>query len=476
MDTTIVTPLAYLVSAVLFVSGIKKLSSPATARSGNTRASLAMLVAIVATLLDRQILDWTTVAAAVIAGAVIGGILARWIQMTAMPQLVAMFNGFGGAASAAVAAAEFIRVGGGGAALEAGDGATIVLSTLIGAVTFSGSLVAFGKLQGIVTGKPLTFPLQKTLNALLFLGIIVIGMSLAGLDVGTSLLQVFQVNALDMGGTLFVALVAGALILGILLVIPIGGADMPVVVSLLNSYSGLAAAATGFVLGNMILIIAGALVGASGLILTQLMCKAMNRSLGNVAFGAFGTDGPKARVKAGERPVRDVDAQQAAMILAYAGSVAVVPGYGLAVAQAQHELKKVCDLLEERGVTVRFGVHPVAGRMPGHMNVLLAEADVSYDKLLDLEEINAEFDSTDVVLIVGANDVVNPAARDPDSVIAGMPILDVDRARNVIVMKRSLSPGFAGIDNDLFYMDHTLMFFGDAKQAMTDLVKEVREA
>ena len=472
MHTTVIAPIAYLISAVLFVSGIKKLSSPATARSGNARASLAMLLAIVVTLLEHRILDWTTVVAAVIAGGVIGGILARYIQMTAMPQLVAVFNGFGGGASAAVAAAEFVRVGTGGSALGLGSGVTIVLGTLIGAVTFSGSLIAFGKLQGFVTGKPVTFALQKSLNALLFLGILLVGAGLAS----DSVMDLLGLAGADIGVHLFIGLVAAALLLGVLLVIPIGGADMPVVVSLLNSYSGLAAAATGFVLGNMMLIIAGALVGAAGLILTQLMCKAMNRSLGNVAFGAFGTEGQTARVKAGERPVRDVDAEQAAMVLAYASSVAVVPGYGLAVAQAQHELKKVCDLLEERGVTVRFGVHPVAGRMPGHMNVLLAEADVSYDKLLDLDEINAEFDSTDVVLIVGANDVVNPAARDPDSVIAGMPILDVDRARSVIVMKRSLSPGFAGIDNDLFYMENTMMFFGDARDQMSELVKEVREA
>ena len=474
MDTNIIAQIAYLVSAILFVSGIKQLSSPATARSGNVRASVAMLLAIVVTLLDNRILDWTTVAAAVIAGAVVGGVLARRIQMTAMPQLVAAFNGFGGGASAAVAAAEFVRVSGTGPGLAAG--VTIVLSTLIGAVTFSGSLIAFGKLQGIVTGKPVTFPLQKTLNALLFLGVLWVGAWLAQVGIGTAAPSWFGPIAADMNHSFFIALVAGALILGVLLVIPIGGADMPVVVSLLNSYSGLAAAATGFVLGNMMLIIAGSLVGAAGLILTQLMCKAMNRSLGNVAFGAFGTDGPAIRAKTGERPVRDVDAEQAAMVLAYAGSVAVVPGYGLAVAQAQHELKKVCDLLEERGVRVRFGVHPVAGRMPGHMNVLLAEADVSYDKLLDLDDINAEFDTTDVVLIVGANDVVNPAARDPDSVIAGMPILDVDKARTVIVMKRSLSPGFAGIDNDLFYMENTLMFFGDAREQMSELVKEVREA
>ena len=476
MDTNNFAQIAYLISAILFVSGIKLLSSPATARSGNIRASVAMLLAIVVTLLDNRILDWTTVVAAVIAGAVVGGVLARKIQMTAMPQLVAVFNGFGGGASAAVAAAEFIRLGGNGPELGVGTGATIVLSTLIGTVTFSGSLVAFGKLQGVVTGRPLTFPLQKTLNALLFLAVLVAGAGLADVGIGDAVASLFGSSAIEIGGPFFLALVVGALILGVLLVIPIGGADMPVVVSLLNSYSGLAAAATGFVLGNMILIIAGSLVGAAGLILTQLMCKAMNRSLGNVAFGAFGTDGPAAKARTGEQPVRDVDAEQAAMVLAYAGSVAVVPGYGLAVAQAQHELKKVCDLLEERGVRVRFGVHPVAGRMPGHMNVLLAEADVSYDKLLDLDDINAEFDTTDVVLIVGANDVVNPAARDPDSVIAGMPILDVDKARTVIVMKRSLSPGFAGIDNDLFYMENTLMFFGDAREQMSELVKEVREA
>ena len=476
MDNNIIAPIAYLISAILFVSGIKQLSSPATARSGNARASVAMLLAIVVTLLDNEILDWTTVTAAVIAGAVVGAFLARTIQMTAMPQLVAIFNGFGGGASAAVAAAEFIRLSGSGSGLGLGDGTTIVLSTLIGAVTFSGSLIAFGKLQGILTGRPVTFPLQKILNALLFLGVLVVGASLADVGIGSAVASLFGSTAIEIASPFFLALVAVALILGVLLVIPIGGADMPVVVSLLNSYSGLAAAATGFVLGNMILIIAGALVGASGLILTQLMCKAMNRSLVNVAFGAFGTDGPAIRAKTGDRPVRDVDAEQAAMVLAYAGSVAVVPGYGLAVAQAQHELKKVCDLLEERGVRVRFGVHPVAGRMPGHMNVLLAEADVSYDKLLDLDDINAEFATTDVVLIVGANDVVNPAARDPDSVIAGMPILDVDKARTVIVMKRSLSPGFAGIDNDLFYMENTLMFFGDAREQMSELVKEVREA
>ncbi len=460
MNTAVIAHLALLASAFLFVSGIKQLSSPATARAGNARASLAMLVAVVVTLLENQVLNWPSVAGAVLLGALAGGFLARTIRMTAMPQLVAVFNGLGGGASAAVAGAEFMRLGGG--AVAVGDGATIVLGTLIGAVTLSGSFVAFGKLQGIVTGAAVTYPLQKTANAVLFAGILVAGAALA---------------AGDPNPQMYVALAGAALVLGVLLVLPIGGADMPVVVSLLNSYSGLAAAATGFVLGNMILIIAGALVGASGLILTQLMCKAMNRSLANVAFGAFGAAADTAtRVEAGRRPVRDVDAEQAAMVLAYAGSVVVVPGYGLAVAQAQHELKKVCDLLDERGVTVRFGIHPVAGRMPGHMNVLLAESDVPYDRLLDLDEVNPEFDGTDVVLVVGANDVVNPAARDPQSAIAGMPILDVDRARTVIVMKRSLSAGFAGIDNDLFYRENTMMFFGDARQAMSDLAREVREA
>jgi NAD(P) transhydrogenase subunit beta len=291
-------------------------------------------------------------------------------------------------------------------------------------------------------------------------------------------------GALAIGGTLggmdplviFLIFTLLSLLLGVLLVIPIGGADMPVVISLLNSYSGLAASAAGFIIGNMVLIISGALVGSAGLILTQLMCKAMNRSLANVAFGAFGSDGPKTAVTSGGGTARSCDAEQAAMLLAYAGSVIVVPGYGLAVSQAQHELRKVMDLLEERGVDVKYAIHPVAGRMPGHMNVLLAEADVPYDKLYDLDQINDDFARTDVVVVVGANDVVNPEARNPNSIIAGMPILDVDRAKNVIVIKRSLSPGFAGIDNPLFYMPNSLMYFADAKQALNDMIREVRDA
>lgn len=452
--------LTYLLSAILFVVGLKRLQSPATARGGNGLASLAMLLAIVATVVDTEILTWNGILIGVAIGGVFGGFAARRVEMTDMPQLVGIFNGFGGGASALVAVAEFVATPTVGAGTT---GVTILLGTLIGGVTFSGSFVAFAKLQGLLTGNPITYPGQNAVNAALFLGGLALGAMTLGVVGGQDPLLMFY------------AFCGLALLLGILLVIPIGGADMPVVISLLNSYSGLAASAAGFVIGNMVLIISGALVGAAGLILTQLMCKGMNRSLANVAFGAFGGSAGVDRAQIGERPVKRADAEAVAAELGYVNSVVVVPGYGLAVAQAQHELRKVGDMLEERGVDVKYAIHPVAGRMPGHMNVLLAEADVSYDKLYDLDEINSDFANTDAVLIVGANDVVNPAAREPDSLIAGMPILDVDRARRVIVMKRSLSPGFAGIDNDLFYMDHTLMFFGDAKASMSDLVREVRE-
>lgn len=459
MNPDTLLQLVYLLSATLFVFGLKRLGSPATARQGNRMAALAMLIAIVATLVEQEILNWQLIALGLILGSLAGAIAARTVKMTDMPQMVGIFNGLGGGASGVVAAAEFFRLGGG----DLGPaGITILLSTLIGTVTLSGSFIAFGKLQRFISGAPLTFPFSRTLNAVLFVAILVIA--------------AMQVTG-EATVTMYLVLTGLALLLGILLVTPIGGADMPVVVSLLNSYSGLAASAAGFVLGNMILIVAGALVGAAGLILTNLMCKAMNRSLANVAFGAFGAaDSTGGRITPGEgKTVRDVDAEQAAMVLAYAQSVIVVPGYGLAVAQAQHDIRKLSDLLQERGVDVKFAIHPVAGRMPGHMNVLLAEADVPYTQLFDLDEINDEFSTTDVALIVGANDVVNPDARDPSSVIAGMPILDVDRARNVIVMKRSLSPGFAGIDNPLFYLDRTMMFFGDAKASMVDLVRETKE-
>jgi NAD(P) transhydrogenase subunit beta len=467
MNLSTFVELAYLVSAVLFVTGLKRMQSPATAREGNALGALAMLIAIVATLINpaNPILDWPGILIGIVVGGLIGAVAARTVQMTAMPEMVGIFNAFGGGASALVAASEFVRIQGGSEVLTLNAGISIGISMLIGAVTFSGSIVAFGKLSGRITGNPVTFPLQKTVNALLFAALLVLGGMLAtGVAVG-SLPAV----------TAFWIFTGMALLLGILLVIPIGGADMPVVISLLNSYSGLAASAAGFVIGNMVLILSGALVGAAGLFLTMLMCKAMNRSLANVAFGAFGQEGGSAKGQIEKKPVREVDADGAALMLAYAQSVIVVPGYGLAVAQAQHDLKKVMSSLEERGVDVKYAIHPVAGRMPGHMNVLLAEADVPYDILFDLDEINDDFSSTDVVLVVGANDVVNPDARNPESVIAGMPILDVDRARNVIVMKRSLSPGFAGIDNPLFYLDNNYMFFGDAKKSMQDLSRAVRE-
>jgi H+-translocating NAD(P) transhydrogenase subunit beta len=454
-----VLELAYIASAILFILGLKRLGSPATAPRGNALAAGAMLLAVVATLLDRDIVSWEIIIIGLVVGALIGGVLARTVQMTAMPQLVGVFNGLGGGASALVASAELLR---GGTGIPEGVAAGIAAAAgiLVGTVTFSGSFVAFGKLQGFISGNPLTYPLQKTTNLLLFLGALGVAVWLSAFSQAPDVIAI---------------LAAVAFVLGILLVIPIGGADMPVVISLLNSYSGLAASAAGFVIGNPLLVLAGALVGAAGLILTQLMCRAMNRSLANVAFGAFGGGDGIATEEDQDKTVRRTTPDEAALLLAYASSVVIVPGYGLAVAQAQHDVKKLTDLLKERGVRVRFAIHPVAGRMPGHMNVLLAEADVPYDLLLDLDDVNPEFEQTDVVVVVGANDVVNPLAREPGSAIAGMPILDVDRARNVIVVKRSLSPGFAGIDNPLFYMDRTLMLFSDAQEAMAALAREVKE-
>ncbi|MFS8637466.1 MAG: NAD(P)(+) transhydrogenase (Re/Si-specific) subunit beta [Gemmatimonadota bacterium] len=460
--TQLVIDAAYLVASVLFILGLKRLSSPATARSGNALGATGMLIAVLATLLDREIVGFQGILLGVVIGGAAGAIAARTVKMTAMPQMVALLNGFGGGASVLVATDEYLRVSAGLATASFDVALTIVLSVLIGAVTFSGSLVAFGKLQEIVTGRAVTYPLQKTLNALLGAGILILA---ARLTVGAP------------DETLFWTLIGAALVLGVLLVIPIGGADMPVVISLLNSYSGLAASATGFVLHNNVLIIGGALVGASGIILTQIMCRAMNRSLANVLFGAFGAvaETPGAAAGAGDRTVREITAEDAAILMAYARSVVIVPGYGLAVAQAQHQVRDLANILEARGVDVKYAIHPVAGRMPGHMNVLLAEANVPYDQLWEMERINPEFERTDVVLVIGANDVVNPAARTkPDSPLYGMPILDVDKAQHVIVMKRSMNPGFAGVDNELFYRENTRMLFGDAKQSLTKLVQEAK--
>jgi NAD(P) transhydrogenase subunit beta len=455
-----VTELLYLACASAFIVGLKRLGSPRTARTGNTIAAVGMLGAIIITLVDQDIVDWGVVAGGLALGTIIGAVAAVRVQMTAMPQMVAAFNGFGGIASALVAMSGVVAVSN----LDALANETIIsiaLSVLIGAVTFSGSFVAFGKLQGLLPGRPLTYPGQQMVNGVIAAGAVALGViAIIGRD-----------------EVVLWALVAVTLLLGVVLVLPIGGADMPVVISLLNSFSGLAAAATGFVIENTALIIGGALVGSAGLILTKLMTEAMNRPLSNVLFGAFGTgEGGGAGTTMSDKPVKRATPADLAISLSYAQSVVIVPGYGLAVAQAQHAARALADSLEEQGIRVTYAIHPVAGRMPGHMNVLLAEADVPYDRLLDLDQANAELATADVALILGANDVVNPSARDDSaSPIYGMPILEVDHAKTVVVVKRSLSPGFAGIDNPLFYFDGTLMLFSDAKEALEGATEALAE-
>jgi len=462
IDQVILNDLIYLVAASLFIFGLKKLSSVKTARTGNFLAIAGMLLAVGATLLDRGIVYYGWITIGITIGAAVGVLFAKLVKMTAMPQMVALFNGFGGLASAAVACSEFVKVSSNSTPLTL---IPIELGTFVGALTFTGSLIAFGKLQGIVIQQPFVFPLQKTLNLLITFICIGLGTWLV-LDPTLS--------------NLYWAILMAAFLLGILLVLPIGGADMPVVISLLNSYSGLAAAITGFVLMNKMLIIAGSLVGAAGLILTRIMCKAMNRSLANVAFGAFGkAEKGRAMIAAGAQDythVKSCTAEEAAMMLESARSLIVVPGYGLAVARAQHAVKKLTNLLESRGTTVKYAIHPVAGRMPGHMNVLLAEAEVPYEQLYEMDAINPEFDQTDVALVIGANDVTNPSARnEPGSPIYGMPILDVNKAKSIIVIKRSLSPGFSGIKNPLFEDEKTVLFFSDAQKAVEQLTKELQE-
>ena len=456
--------LTYLVAASLFIIGLKKLGSPATARNGNLLASVGMLLAVIATLLDRQVLNYQMILLGLAIGSAVGAIAAYKVQMTEMPQMVGLLNGLGGAASALVAVGEFWRLVGSDAVIPLDANISILLDVFIGGVTFTGSMVAFAKLQGLISGSPITFPLQQPINALLLIAYV--ASSVYFLATPANL-------------PVFLALVAISLLLGVMFVIPIGGGDMPVVISLLNSLSGVAASAAGFVVMNNMLIIAGALVGASGLILTQIMCKAMNRTLFSVLFGAFGKAGGASSGSgggAGDKNVRSVDPEEAAMMLGYARSVVVVPGYGMAVAQAQHSVRELADQLEKLGVDVKYAIHPVAGRMPGHMNVLLAEANVPYTQLYDMDDINQQFDQTDVALVIGANDVVNPAARhDSASPIYGMPILEVDRAKQTIVIKRGMSTGFAGVDNELFYKDKTTMLFGSAKDAVAKLVSEVKQ-
>jgi NAD(P) transhydrogenase subunit beta len=453
------TPILYLGAAVCFILGLKRLGAPGTARSGNQIAAVGMLAAIVLTLVTQDIVNWATIGAGLAVGAAIGAWAAVRVQMTAMPQMVAAFNGFGGIASALVAVTEVV-VHADLAQLPAETSVSIIFSILIGSITFTGSFVAFAKLQGILPGRPLTFPGQQAINVL-------IGLALVGVSVWAGVAGLESAYWV-VGGI--------SLVIGVLGVIPIGGADMPVVISLLNSFSGLAAAAAGFVIQSNPLIIGGALVGAAGLILTFQMTEAMNRSLGHVLFSGFGTEGGGGVTGVSDRPVKRATPDDAAITLGYADSVMIVPGYGLAVAQAQHAARKLADALEDRGAKVQYAIHPVAGRMPGHMNVLLAEADVPYEQLLDLEQADPEFPQTDVVLVLGANDVVNPSARDdPGSPIYGMPILNVDRAGTVIVVKRSLSPGFAGIDNPLFYEDNTLMLFADARDALEQTIAALKD-
>jgi NAD(P) transhydrogenase subunit beta len=457
--------LVYLLASVLFIFGLVGLTHPRTAVRGNLLGAIGMFLAVIITLVSGGILRFELIIAGVILGGAIGAVLAVRIQMTAMPQLVALFNGFGGGASVLVAGAWLIETTGG-----KGAGGPLLQETiatgasgLIGAVTFWGSLIAYGKLQGLVNENSVTFAGQKALNAIL-----------AAVCVAATVLIVM--NPADT--YVYWILVAVASVLGIGLVIPIGGADMPVVIALLNSYSGLAACATGFVLSNTVLIISGSLVGASGIILTNIMCKAMNRSLANVLFATMGPTESTASaddIYAGR--VKSTSAEEVAMLFDSASRVVVVPGYGMAVSQAQHAVRDLANLLEAKGVTVEYAVHPVAGRMPGHMNVLLAEADIPYDKLKEMDEINPSFAQTDVSIVIGANDVVNPVARtDPKSPIAGMPILDVDKSRTVVVIKRSLSPGFAGIPNPLFAADNTLMLFGDGKKMVLEMVAAVKES
>ena len=462
----------YIVAAILFIVGLRRLSHPSTARSGNWIAAVGMAIAIAATLLLPEITDYALIAIAVGLGTLLGVPSARSVKMTAMPQMVALFNGVGGGAVALIAWTEFRSFQPDG---PAGDQSQhlvatdvmifLMFSMVVGAISFWGSIIAFGKLQELIPGKPIMLPFQKVLNGLILIAII------AG--------SVFLVVDGPYGNEgIFIAVLGLASLLGVLMVLPIGGADMPVVISMLNAFTGLSAAATGFTLDNTALIVAGTLVGASGTILTRLMSEAMNRSLANVLFAGFGSPvavGPGDESAEGKTH-RSTSADDVAIQLSYASKVVIVPGYGMAVAQAQHAVRELTDELEKRGVEVAFAIHPVAGRMPGHMNVLLAEADVSYEKLKEMDDINPEFPTTDVSLVIGANDVTNPAARSNESSpIYGMPILDVDKSHQVIVLKRSMNPGFAGIENELYYEENTAMLFGDAKSSVTDVLREVKE-
>ncbi len=449
---------AYLAASVLFILGLRSLTKPDTARRGMQQAAIGMLLAILGTLVNHQIVEYHWIALGLVLGTLIGYPLGMFVPMTAMPQRIAISHMFGALAATLVGIAEYHTLGG---VVPPSQMAALGFEVLFGALTVTGSFMAFAKLQELIGGKPITYRGQNAVNLTLF---------------GATLVLFAYLVARPGNPPLFFTMIAMALLSGVLMVLPIGGADMPVVVSLLNSYAGLAAAATGFAIGNTVLIICGALDGASGLLLSVLMSKAMNRSFSNVLFGAFGGAPAAGAARIGEaKPTRAISAEDAAVQLAYARKLIIVPGYGMAVAQAQHQVRELAELVERRGGEVKYAIHPVAGRMPGHMNVLLAEANVPYDRLYDMDEINGEFEQADVALVIGANDVVNPAARnDPTSPIYGMPILNADRARSVIVLKRSMNPGFAGIENELFHAERTSMLFGDARGSLAQLVTEMK--
>ena len=452
--------IVYLISASLFIVGLKRLASPITARNGNRLASLGMLIAIVLTILKYTDNNFEWIILGIVIGGLLGIILSKYVQMTAIPQLVAIFNGFGGGASALVAIYEILYPK--ESVISIFVLAAIAFSTVLGSLTLTGSFIAFGKLQEIIPTRPILFPLRNYLNSLLLLLIIFLAV----------IMVIPNFSSLNI---LYILIVL-SLLAGILIVIPIGGADMPVIIALLNSYSGIAGAGAGFVLNNPVLIISGSLVGASGLILTRIMIKAMNRSLANVILGGLGSEEGSQQTNSNEnRPVKSLNTEDAAMILEYAENVIFVPGYGLAVAQAQHQINELANILKDNGANIKYAIHPVAGRMPGHMNVLLAEANIPYNELKDLDEINSEFDNADVAVVVGANDVTNPIARtDPNSPIYGMPILNVDKAKSVIVLKRSMASGFAGIENELFFLDKTSLLFGDARDSIEKVTREIK--
>ena len=452
--------LVYILASVLFIFGLKMLGSAETAKKGNLVSAIGMLIAVVVTLLDQNIVDYTWILIGIILGTVIGATAALRVKMTAMPEMVAIFNGFGGIASLLVGSSEYLVSDSSFSILI-----PIYLTVVIGGITFTGSLIAYSKLSGVITGNPILYKGQQWVNAILVLILLYLGIEMVASQ-DWLLVEDWQ---------LISSIIALAFLLGVLLVMPIGGADMPVVIALLNSYSGLAACAAGFVIQNNVLIVAGALVGASGLILTNIMCKAMNRSLANVLFSGFGSVAASSSSSEEQGEVRPITTEDAFLILEAASSVAIVPGYGMAVAQAQHAVRELGELLEANGTDVQYVIHPVAGRMPGHMNVLLAEANVSYDQLNEPDDVNPIIETIGVCIVIGANDVVNPAARDnPESPIYGMPIIEVDRAVTTFVLKRSMASGFAGIENPLFFKTNTRMLFGDAKDSITALVSEFK--